>query len=125
MLLSLLGAAALPLTLTAAAPTDATTADLRCVAAFAMAGGMEGQTAEARQGITGAFMYYIGRIDARDPNYDLQGQLTRLLGSPGVDQQLQADAKRCGAEMARRGSEITALGQAIENAGNGSAKPAR
>ena len=110
MLLSILAAALMPM---ADAPADPNLADLQCAAVFAAVGA--GTNApETLQGLTGAFMYYVGRIDARDPLYDIEGQLIRLLKGGDYATQFQADAKRCSAEMQQRGAEIEAIGKAIE-----------
>lgn len=59
-------------------------------------------------------MYFVGRIDARSPGYDLQTALIRLVRDPKIDTTLQADAQRCGAVLQQRGDELTKLGEALK-----------
>jgi len=86
-------------------------ADLRCIALFAM---MAGDDAEEKAGMTGAIMYYIGRIEGRGSGLDLDRSLglaiDELVASGDA---VEAEAKRCGGEMVIKGEEIQRIGAAI------------
>lgn len=96
--------------------------DLRCLGVFAIAASQNEQMSPGEQaGITGAMMFYLGRIDGREPGFQLQDSLTELLQSPSYLEGLPADAKRCGAEMMAKGKELTDLGKAMQQTGKGEA----
>jgi hypothetical protein len=108
--------------LAAAAAEPAITADpdLRCVAATAAVLGTVSEAAdtdaETITGITAIFMYFLGKVDARRPGLDYAASLTGLMNSPGYDQQLPADLKRCGAEAEERSSMLKDLGEKMKTA---------
>jgi len=86
--------------------------DLRCLAVFASLA--DGKDKENDAGMTGAIMYYIGRIDARVPDYQFGPALKTLFAEPTWnDAAFAADAQRCGAEMGKRGDELSAIGDAM------------
>ena len=93
------------------APNDEGTAfDLRC---FLVLGQMaESGPADTRTQALTAAIYFLGRIDGRDPEFDLEARSESegaALRGPDAEQLVQ----RCGAEMQRRGAEVTAIGQRI------------
>lgn len=107
----------------AAEANDPNAADLRCAAAFAsMLGEAEAGSAVAVGGIS-AVWFYFGRIDARNPGFDLEGGLKRLLVRPDYASLYPADLQRCGAEMAARGARVEAIGKAIEQTARNGQQP--
>ncbi|MCJ2179914.1 hypothetical protein [Novosphingobium album (ex Hu et al. 2023)] len=92
--------------------------DLRCIGVFAIAASRnEEMSAGEQAGITGAMMFYLGRIEGHEPEFHLQDSLTELLQSPSYLKGLPEEAKRCGAEMMAKGKELTDLGNAMQQAG--------
>jgi hypothetical protein len=55
-------------------------------------------------------MYYIGRIDGRVPQVDLEALLVKEL-SVMTQADLKSEAQRCGASLTARGQEITQIGK--------------
>lgn len=85
-----------------------TVADLRCVAV----GIRSAELPDSRQKSTGLLMalYYIGRLDGRDPKIDLEpllaAQLARMTATD-----FTAEAARCGASLTTKGAQISRIGQ--------------
>ncbi len=81
-----------------------TTADLRCLAvAMAMAGSPDPKVRD--DGVFAAY-YYLGRIDGREPNLNLEASLIaqfKALGAGGAKTEIQT----CGLLMAARTKAIT------------------
>ncbi|WP_068070795.1 hypothetical protein [Novosphingobium lentum] len=100
-----------------ATPVDAANAqDVACIALFAAAAG--NSTDKDQAGTIAAFMYYLGRIDARAPGYDLEGHLVALLSDEAyLKDQLPKDGERCGKELSQRGSELDKIGKAMSAIG--------
>jgi len=92
--------------------------DLRCLAAVsAVLGTMSDSNApddEAIAGLTGIFMYYLGRVDARHPGFDYAGTLGSLMNAPGYEKRLALDLKRCGGEAEARGRMLKDLGEELK-----------
>lgn len=96
--------------------------DLRCVGAFMIAAGQnEKMSAEEQSGITGAMMFYVGRIEGRQPGFPLQDSLIVLLNTPDYLDGLADDAQRCGTEMEAKGKALENLGTAMQHVGEGAA----
>ena len=57
-------------------------------------------------------VYYIGRLDARSPNADIETLVVRQAATM-TDAEFSAEAKRCGSALSQKGQEITRIGQAI------------
>ena len=56
-------------------------------------------------------MYFLGRIDARSPGYDYQGELLKLIRSRA---DLEADRARCLAELRTRGGALVNLSHGLQ-----------
>lgn len=100
----------------AVAPLEpASQQDLNCIAVFAMAAGGDTLSQEERTGVTGALMYYLGRIEGRSAGFELRPHLVSLLSDEVfLTTRLPAEAKRCGAEMQIKGTALTELGEAMK-----------
>ena len=86
-------------------------ADLRCVAIFSL---MASEMPEEKAGMTGAIMFYIGRIEGRGAGLDLQTELNRAIEDLGVSGDvIETEAKRCGGEMMVKGEEVERMGNAM------------
>jgi hypothetical protein len=105
----------------AAEPSQATEADIRCVAVYAAAADKADEAHKA--GVVAGLMYYIGRIDVRSPGYDYLANLKRLLTDQAfLEKGLPAEAQRCAAEMKAKGSEVAALGDSLAAIGRQESK---
>jgi hypothetical protein len=85
-----------------------TIADVRCVAVGIRAA----ELPDSRQKSTGLLMalYFIGRLDGRDPKLDLEALLaTQLAKMSAAD--FTTEATRCGTSLATKGAQITQVGQ--------------
>lgn len=82
--------------------------DLRCIALIAQV--IPGADGEAKSGLVGGLMYFLGRIEGRDAKYDLETNLTRLLGgSKPAD--LSGDRQRCADILTEKGNLLVAIGE--------------
>ena len=61
-------------------------------------------------------IYFLGRIDGRSPNADLEALLKKT-AKKMTAAELRSAASRCGAEFSRRGAEITRIGKTLEQLG--------
>jgi hypothetical protein len=106
--MSLVTALAATLSLAAApAPQAATaqeTADLQCLAISMVFGGMSDDES-VKTGLMAASMFYLGRLEGRNPGVVWLDSLTDYLKTATPDQ-LQAQSERCGTEIAAFGSRI-------------------
>ncbi|MCT2401304.1 hypothetical protein [Novosphingobium mangrovi (ex Huang et al. 2023)] len=92
--------------------------DLRCIGIFALAASRHEEMSQSEQaGVTGALMYYVGRIEGRRPDFRLEDSLADLLRSPAYLEGLADDARRCGAEMKAKGQQLSDLGKAMKQTG--------
>lgn len=101
-----------------AAPPVETVADMQCVVVGVRLAG----SADQHQGLSGTMLaiYFLGRIDGRSPTVDLQQLLVEEVKNMS-DAALKVAATRCGAELSRRGVEITRIGQKVEALGKSGA----
>jgi hypothetical protein len=106
--LPLLVAALTLVPLQAMAQDADTVADVRCVAV----GIRSAELPDSRQKSTGLLMalYFIGRLDGRDPKLDLEAMLSAQL-SKMTAADFTAEAARCGNSLASKGAQITHVGQ--------------
>jgi len=85
--------------------------DIRCfVSAISALGG----PSTANQSVALTAFYYLGRIDGRDPELDLETAIARE-----AKQMTQADmreeSKRCGNTLTARGAVISAIGARLSD----------
>src|SRR5258706_15765274 len=78
-------------------------ADLRCVAAFAFLI----SSPQYRDNATIGMFYYLGRIEGRDPNYDLAKGLAQVRAS--VQVQIASASHRYGAEAKAKNEALKAI----------------
>src|ERR1043166_3123749 len=104
----------------AAAKADEMTDNVRCFIVFSnMASGTDPGVKTA--GTIGS-MYWVGRIDGKDPTIDLQSLiLAEMQKMTGVV--LHTEAKRCGEILVVRGKALTAIGQNISEVERKQAQP--
>lgn len=91
--------------------------DLRCFAVIASILGEAdaGADAEARAGLSAGMLYFLGRIEGRSPDYDVDAELSRMLGSEAEMQGLEPDRARCGAILQDRGTFLVEMGRRIQD----------
>jgi hypothetical protein len=99
----------------AAAQDAENTADIRCaLAAMAMVGAT--QDATMKQQATMAALYYVGRLDGRNPNLDLEARLRQEMARM-APQELAGEALRCGQQLMVRGKALQAIGDHFKTEG--------
>lgn len=85
-------------------------ADMQCLSIFAfIAGSSADLSEEERGGVVGGVMYYIGRLQGREPNTDWYAEIARYADTAQASD-LEANRQRCA-------GEVTALGQALVDLG--------
>jgi hypothetical protein len=90
---------------------DPSTADLKClIVGFTMAQSTDPTQADAGKIVS---FYYLGRLDGRDPSYDLEGRLVEVSSHMTPDE-IRAAATRCGAALQARGQSIQAIGERLK-----------
>jgi hypothetical protein len=98
----------------AASLDAATESDLRCAIVFMeMSSSQDVKMNTA--GIIGA-MYWVGRLDGRAPNLDLESRIKSEIPNMNPDV-MQAERQRCGAEMQVRGKVLTEVGRDLVQQG--------
>jgi hypothetical protein len=85
-----------------------TVADVRCVAVGIRSAALP----DSREKSTGLLMalYFIGRLDGRNPKVDLEPLLAEQLAKMTAAD-FAAEATRCGNGLATKGAQITKVGQ--------------
>jgi hypothetical protein len=95
------------------APADK--ADLRCIALFSI---MASEMPEEQAGMTGAIMFYIGRIEGRGSGLDLEAGLGLAVDEfEGDADRIKTEAQRCGNEMTVKGEEVQKVGDSLARSG--------
>ncbi|MGO9133575.1 MAG: hypothetical protein ACLP8A_05935 [Methylovirgula sp.] len=98
----------------ALADDPATTADLRClVVGLRFAGS---PTENLKQAGLIETLYYLGRLDSRIPNLDLEGQVGTLLTKMN-EQDFKTEAQRCGLLLSQRGQALQTMGKDLSAKG--------
>ncbi|WP_033920574.1 hypothetical protein [Sphingomonas sp. 37zxx] len=93
---------------------DAQTADVICVAVF---GAIANTVPEPqRAGVLAGTMYYVGRIDARDPALDLQKAILAVLPSEesGLNAFVKEHTGRCGSQLQDNVRRLASVGGAVQ-----------
>ena len=107
--MTLLALMAVALATTPVAAAD--NADLRCIAIFSM---LASEMPEEKAGMTGAIMFYIGRIEGRGSGLNLDKNLSAAAEELFASHEsVEAEAKRCGNEMVVKGEEIKRIGNTV------------
>jgi hypothetical protein len=98
----------------AGAENALTVADVQCI----VVGARLSESADQTQSQSGEMIltYYLGRIDGRSPNVDLQELIERAARSMTTSDYARA-ARRCGTEFSARGAAIVRIGKALEEIG--------
>lgn len=94
----------------AQAQTAETKADIRCIATLASVGA---EDPDAMPAVTIAVMFFMGRIDGRQPNLDLTAALAVEAASL-EGQDLQREAERCGRIIVEKGEALKRIGAQLQ-----------
>ena len=92
-----------------AADDDANRSDVRCI--LGMMALMRNPQTQAAGGA--GTLYFTGRIDARDAQYDLQSALKREMQHM-TPQDYAFEARRCGGDLKTRNEALKAIGEALK-----------
>lgn len=88
----------------APALSAAETADLHCLGVSMIIGGMSEDEA-VKNGLMAASMFYLGRLEGRNPSVVWLDRLGDYLRTT-TPEQMQAQTRRCGAEIAEMGGRV-------------------
>ncbi|WP_341023975.1 hypothetical protein [Brevundimonas diminuta] len=83
----------------------ASAADLQCMGLLAVAIDDPAASDELKQQYTGGMMYYLGRLEGRDPARNWMGRMLEYTDSTPV-QQVRSHSQRCGQELIAKGQDI-------------------
>jgi hypothetical protein len=100
------------------AETAETTADLRCLVVSFV--GVNNPDPALAQAATMAALYYLGRIDAREPELDLEKKLENP-EAVFAGRNMAEVAKACGETLSERGQELQDIGARVSAAAKASA----
>lgn len=87
-------------------------ADMQCMAVLVAASDNEALTPEVRQGFMASMMFYLGRLEGRDPETAWLERLTAYLVRVEA-KDIQAHAPRCGHELMEKGELLQTWGRRI------------
>lgn len=120
MRLALAAAAVLCLagTATADPADDATEADIRCVVVATQLANAD--SAAMKLAATVSSMYFLGRIDARAPDIDLEAHITDAINKM-TPEEMRAEGLRCGQILSARGAALKSMGEDMIRKGEGEA----
>jgi hypothetical protein len=62
-------------------------------------------------------MYWFGRVGAQVPDQNLEDRIMAEVEQMKTGEVFQAEAKRCGLEMAARGQKLQAIGEDMQKKG--------
>lgn len=115
MILSL--AVALAVAAPAQADDGTTASDLKCL--LLTIGGMSSRDPQVKEASTMGMLYYLGRINGREPGIDVPQALVGTMKSFRAEN-AEAESERCGRTMIERGQELQKLAEHLKG---GAAKP--
>jgi hypothetical protein len=92
----------------ASAQSETTQADLRCLVAIMESAAAIDKTRPGSSEV--AAMYYLGKVDADDPNLDLEAAIRDLVPKMS-SQDVGAEDVRCGRKLSERGRAMNVIGQ--------------
>ena len=94
-----------------AARADETSEDVRCLIIFMQMSNAQAQAAQTG-GLIGSF-YYMGKLDARSRDLDLEKLILTEVANMS-ENSFKQDAARCGNDMTKRGQAAADLGKALQ-----------
>jgi hypothetical protein len=108
-------ASALSFSASARAQDDAQSADVRCliVTIKVMAAA---NTDEIKSSTLAGAMYFMGKLDGRQPGFDLESAVVTQLGTMKPED-IGREGQRCGAELQTRGASLQQIGNDLTSKG--------
>jgi hypothetical protein len=94
-----------------AAHADQTSDDVRCLVIFMQMSNAQAPAAQTG-GLIGSF-YYMGKLDARSRDLDLEKLILTEVANMS-ENSFKQDAARCGNDMTKRGQAAADLGKALQ-----------
>jgi hypothetical protein len=112
----------------ASAQSETTQADLRCLVAIMESAALIDKAMPGSSAV--AAMYYLGKVDADDPNLDLEAAMRDTISKMN-SKDVGTEDMRCGLKLTERGQAMKTIGQHLSDdptgkasdAGKGSATP--
>ncbi len=104
-------AAAMGAAMMGPAHADETSEDVRCLIIFMQMSNAQAQAAQTG-GLIGSF-YYMGKLDARSRDLDLEKLILTEVANMS-ENSFKQDAARCGNDMTKRGQAAADLGKALQ-----------
>ena len=96
--------------LPAAAIAPESTADVRClISAVSL---LQSPNNSVRAAAAASALYYLGRLDGREPGLDLQEIILAEAGKM-TSTQLRVETEACGKELSARGAAIDSIGRKL------------
>lgn len=91
--------------------------DLRCIAVLSAS---LASMSEAERGkLVPGVLYYVGRVEGREPGIDLQSAIVRAVGDEKTfTAMFEAEGKRCGEELRTVGLKLQQVGAALQREGS-------
>jgi len=90
-------------------------ADARClVAALALT---QSPDPQAKAFAPVASLYFVGRLDGRAPDLDLEAAVIKQVNAMSADE-LRSELQRCGGILQARGAKLKAIGADLQRLGN-------
>jgi len=96
----------------ARAQESPTQADVRCL--LLTLGGAGSQDPNVQQGSMLGMLYYLGRINGREPDLDLQAALVAAMQSFRAED-AERDSRRCSDAMLESGAELKGLADRLQS----------
>lgn len=96
---------------TSYADSNTSTGDVRCL--LAAVGMMNSPSNTIRAAAATSALYYLGRLDGREPGVDLEKLLLEESHRMSADD-LTSESRRCGQELSARARVISSIGQRLE-----------
>ena len=93
-----------------AQPSDTRRADLRCMLGFMALL----QNPAYKDAATAGLMYYVGRLDGREPDLELATAIKREAGNMATADYM-TEAQRCGRALKERSAALKAAGEGLRS----------
>ncbi|MGV8928939.1 MAG: hypothetical protein ACOH1E_04250 [Brevundimonas sp.] len=97
----------------------ADTADMQCFVLLAYLSGQAGEDSAEQSGLVGGMMYFLGRLEGREPGTDWMKGLADYILSVDDDAlvvEMESNRERCGDILVDRGQALTDWGATVSAA---------
>lgn len=96
--------------LPAAAVSPGSEADVRCFISAASL--LQSPNNDVRAAAASSALYYLGKLDGRDPDMDLE-KVILAEAAKMTSTQLRAETEACGKQLSARGAAVNAIGRKL------------